>query len=159
MRFNDYTKFTGLDIRKNKEEIEDKELYKANLTSSEVREYGFGYFIRKDDGTICIDEYNGDRKELIVPDTIDGIKVSELSYICLNDKNLESLIILGDLRGLYCSCFYGCKNLKSICISGNLDYVSGGSLKGCDLLKEVQINSNCEIGYNAFPIGCEIKRS
>ena len=71
--------------------------------------------------------------------------------------NLESVVILGEIKGISERAFEGCKNLDQIEIenSKNLQNVDKTSFTGCDKLK-ISIISDLDV-LGAFDLGCKFR--
>lgn len=131
------------------------------------------------DGSITIDGYTGDTKNLTVPDEIDGHTVKYISKEAFaNDAVLKKIVIPDTVEAISDYAFSGCANLKTVEFSKNLKVIGMGaffsctSLKNaelpeglekidvsafenCKLLKDLKMPKTCnEIGTDAF-LGCE----
>ena len=86
----------------------------------EVKTSGdYEYYIL-DDGTACITKYNGNDEKVIVPEKLDGIRVTDIGY----------------------SAFYGCTNLKEITIPDSVENIGDNPFMGCKNLLNINISAN-----------------
>ena len=73
-----------------------------------------------DDGTVEISKYIGSDKEITIPDTIDGKKVTSISnYVFENCIGLESITIPENITNIEHMAFHYCTNLESINVDVN----------------------------------------
>lgn len=73
-----------------------------------------------DDGTVEISEYIGSDKEITIPDTIDGKKVTSIgNHVFENCIGLESITIPENITNIEHMAFHYCTNLESINVDVN----------------------------------------
>ncbi len=73
-----------------------------------------------DDGTVEISKYIGSDKEITIPDTIDGKKVTSIgNYVFEHCIGLESITIPENITNIENMAFDYCKNLESINVDVN----------------------------------------
>ena len=83
---------------------------------------GFSYKILSKDGTIEITKYKGKKKKLVIPDKIDGKKVTQIGeLILLGNKYVVSLEIPDSVKKIHENSFSFCKSLKSIKVGKNVE--------------------------------------
>ncbi len=106
------------------------------------------------DKECIITAYNGNSKVLEFPDTIEGLKVTEIDedFIDFGKKNnLEKIIISKYISEIPTDLFASCENLTKLVINSDDIYIGGSSFSGCKNLREVIINSdNSIIGASSF---------
>ncbi len=111
-------------------------------TPEPERQYSgkFGYIVL-DDGTISIEFYRGDPKELIIPDQLDGKKVTRIGddafTMCLSTINItipDSVTSIGN------DVFFGCKALKSINIPDSVTSIGRNPFQCCDRLTNIIVS-------------------
>ena len=123
-----------------------------------------------DDGRITA--YNGDKNNIIVPDTINGITPTAIEKNAFKECNLKSIILPNTVEILYESCFYkskelkhitgnnvtdidhyvfeGCSNLRDECMP-NLYGAGGSAFKDCTMLHNVDFENSVEyFWFNVF---------
>lgn len=123
---------------------------------------GYGknfYYDVCDHGTICLEKYNGNSKEVKIPSKIDGKKVSEISSIFKqNDydytNNVEKIYISDGITNIGDYSFRDCSKLTFITIPSSVHYIGVSAFKNCDGLTSITIPSSVAgIGDDAF-YGC-----
>ena len=111
----------------------------------------YGYIIL-DDGTVEIDICRSDPKELIVPDQLDGRKVTRIGdsafLIC---SKITSITIPDSVTSIGAGSFSGCRSLTSITIPDSVTSIGNEAFFGCISLTSITIpNSVTSIGVNPF---------
>lgn len=86
----------------------------------EVKTSGNYEYIVLGDETACIKKYNGEDEELIIPDKLDGIRITGIGdYAFLGKTNLKKITISDSVESIGINPFAQCKNLLNINISPN----------------------------------------
>jgi hypothetical protein len=110
-------------------------------------------------GGVYISQYLGSGGDLIIPSTIDGIKVIGIgsnSFINggVNYSEITSVTIPEGVTYIGNSAFSGCQNLSSINIPVTMKSIGDGAFNNCTNLKEINIPKNLtSIGSYVFE-GC-----
>jgi len=121
----------------------------------------FTYLINNDG--IVITRYNGDNKDLIIPETINGYDVIEIGNYAFSYRMLKTLTIpdsiskINDYSFLYSDiekvilpnsiseiglkAFYNCVKLEEIIISENVVSIKDGAFQNCISFNKIVINS------------------
>ena len=102
------------------------------------------YFYRfLEDGTYCITEYIGDEADVIIPDTIEGVPVTEISYYAFEAKYDVRSVKIPETVTLIGECaFMDCSSLEEINIPEAVTGIDRGAFVACTSLKEVTIPKN-----------------
>lgn len=137
----------------------------------------YSYEVLSND-TVSITNYNGSARDVIIPETIDGLTVKKIgygsfaevksivnvtipntvttidSYAFSKCSQLEQIVIPNSVVAINQNAFSGCTNLQSIDIPTSLISLSYGVFFGCKSLESVTIPNGIEtIGGMAFG-GC-----
>jgi len=137
-------------------------------------------YIQNSKGTITIRKYIGKRVIVVIPETISGIKVTEIAgfqEIYLNNNNnpptlkhitipntvtsicekafrnqtaLSSVVLSNSLSIIPTDMFYGCKSLNDVKIPSSITKINDGAFYECSLNEVVIPNSVTDIGSYAF---------
>ena len=102
---------------------EDIEKETESTTENEYIVSGEYSYSVLDDGTVCIQECTSQEKEITIPDTLDGYKVSELGRNIFGENSAETIVIPPSVE--YISAenpFVQCSSLKEIKINGDSEY-------------------------------------
>lgn len=108
-----------------------------------------------ENGTIEITSCDKSAVNVIVPEEIDGIKVTGIGYHAFSDcKNLTGITFPKSIEDIHSSAFYGCIGLKEITIPDGVKNIEGSAFADCKSLKNITIPESVEnIQANAFN-GC-----
>ncbi len=143
---------------------------------------GFVYCILED-GTASISGYISDESSVIIPDMLDGFKVTQIDDYALNDKKgiTEVTVSEGITRiegGAFMSCealtqiklpdtltelgeraFYGCSSLAEITLPDGISSIAGHTFHNCSSLSQVNLPEGItSIGEYAF-YNCDFLQS
>ncbi len=112
---------------------------------------GWSYEI-KDDGTAKIVGYSKEGGDLIIPNTVDRKKVTEIGdYSFKNKKGYQSLTVPETVEVIGRNAFEGCTGLRSIDIKSGVETIRSGAFNGCTGLRSVTIQNGVEtIESDAF---------
>lgn len=89
-------------------------------------DYDYSYEILND-GTLRLYQYEGTDTNIVVPDTIDGRKVTVLGnstfQYCTQASDIESVTLPDSLTTIEKNAFYNCEKLKSVTIPSNVSSI------------------------------------
>lgn len=89
-------------------------------------DYDYSYKILND-GTLRLYQYEGTDTNIVVPDTIDGRKVTVLGnstfQYCTQASDIESITLPDSLTTIEKNAFYNCEKLKSVTIPQNVSSI------------------------------------
>ncbi len=172
----------GEDYAANEEiSLDDGEAYIAEQSGEDVQvagaalTYGDYNYTVLDDGTVEITKYAGSDKEVVIPSTVNGKKVTSIGekafYFCESLTKVtipNSVTSIGEDAFFYCrslasvtipnsvisigdSAFYGCASITSITIPNSVASMDECAFYGCTGLKSITIpNSVTSIASTAF---------
>ena len=133
-----------------------------SLADSNIVEYavtGGNLYFDKSTGTIT--DCDTSVTEAIIPETIDGVKVTKIQgyiygnieknsafYLC---KQLKKIVLPDTVTDIGAKAFYNLSSLTSIVLSNSLKHLEYETFHGCTSLKTVVIPDGVTIiGYSAF---------
>jgi len=128
--------------------------------------YNYADTVFKDE--IIIKKYMGSEKDVIVPDYIEGLPVTELAgYSFSTSSNntysnqdclyIESVFLPDSVKKIGYEAFYGCENLKQIGMPEELETIGEAAFKNCTSLEEIDLSQGATwITSDAF-YGTKIK--
>ncbi len=122
---------------------------KSMYTSSTyeiVYDGGDNDFDVTDDGVIL--SYNGDKTNIIVPETVGGVTVSAIGDNVFNNSTLKNITLPYTVKRIGVSAFAN-SNLASITAKGVVD-VDNGAFEGCQSLVSVDMESVKTVGNRCF---------
>ena len=118
-----------------------------------------------DDGTAEITGYAGNSATCVIPDEIDGKKVTKIGENAFRDRTeLTSVTIPDGVTYIVDCAFFGCTSLETVTIPNSVINICSSAFYNCTSLKEVTIPASVTyIGDEAFGYysdidGSEIKK-
>ena len=111
----------------------------------------FVYKLLEDD-TAVIYLYRGKRRELIVPEWIEGHKVTGIWDRAFRDcRNLEEITLPKGVTRIGFEAFLRCENLERIILQEGLMEIDGKAFCDCCKLRDVSLPEGIKrIGYKSF---------
>ncbi|MDE7433438.1 MAG: leucine-rich repeat protein [Lachnospiraceae bacterium] len=111
----------------------------------------YTYQVRSD-GSIYIEEYKGTDSKVVIPESINGKKVTAIGVHAFAEcKTLEEVVIPDTVTEICAWSFADCSNLKKVKISNNAEYIGGSAFMYCSSLTGIEIpDSITEIYDYAF---------
>lgn len=99
---------------------------------------------------IILDKYVGDDPIVVIPDEIDGYKVSKFQRIFANNENIVAVRIGNNVTEISNGAFVNCTNLKYLVFGNSVESLGGGNFVNTNL-KEVILNEGLQtIGKNDY---------
>ena len=124
--------------------------------TSEEKEYTVGNSIYKykelEDGTIEISGYEGKDTEVVIPEEIDGKKVTSIGERAFAENDwIENVELSNSITKIESGAFDHCEYLSKIKLSNSLLSIKNWAFRHCQNLNEIEI-PNCvtDIGRYAF---------
>lgn len=108
------------------------------------------FFYTVSDNSVRIDEYVGGYLNIIIPDTIEGYPVTEISsYAFCDCAAITEIKIPEGVTSIGVNAFESCKSLDKITLPGSLNRVSCSAFDGCNNLKNIIFNTknSCDSGF------------
>ena len=104
------------------------------------------------DGTVEITGYAGNSATCVIPDEIDGKKVTKIGENAFRDRTeLTSVTIPDSVKYIFDRAFSNCTSLETVTIPNSVTDIYSGAFYNCTSLKEVTIPASVtDIGNMAF---------
>lgn len=107
-------------------------------TSSNITEgFLFQYDIYTDH--IVITRYAGEEKDIVIPDEIEGLPVTEISSLAFCSKIIRNVQIPDSVIVIESSAFFGCSSLESVTIGAGVEFIGECAFMNCVKLKTVNM--------------------
>ncbi|MBO5137955.1 MAG: leucine-rich repeat domain-containing protein [Spirochaetaceae bacterium] len=107
-------------------------------------------FKLSDDGTfIAITNYKGDAKNLVIPETIQGVPVASIGGFYYN-KKIKSVVIPSSVKVIRAEAFSECEALEKVTLPEGLLFIDGGAFSETALTSVTVPKSLLFIGRGAF---------
>lgn len=91
---------------------------------------GFSYEISAEDDTVTITGYSGKKKKLVIPDKIEGKKVTKIGEKAFSEnKYMVSVKVPDSVKTVALDAFYQCRKLKTIELGKNVQAIGVDELK------------------------------
>ncbi len=92
----------------------------------------FSYYIC-DDGTVAISAYNGDAKDVLIPEKIDGMAVTQIAdYAFYDDTITTSVKIPATVTYISSFAFCNCSELTAVYIPDSVTYINDSAFVYCN---------------------------
>lgn len=124
----------------------------AAESSETQKESGNYRYTVKTDGTVKITGFNGTKKYISIPQTIEGKKVTEIGQNAFrNNQNMVRLNIPENVTDIEDEAFANCNNLEKLTLPNTLKKIGNYAFSVCCKLKKLEIPQSVEeIGDGAF---------
>lgn len=101
------------------------------------------------DETVEITKYVGTEEEVVVPDSLDGRKITVIGDGAFNSyKKLTSIRLPQELTRIASGAFAYCKALKYITIPSKVTSIGGGAFFCCGSLEGLEVDENNKVYYS-----------
>ena len=123
-----------------------------NSTEDEEQVWGNWKYDFLPNGTITLTEYFGTDTDVIIPEEIDGITVSEIGVRLFSDHTeLKNVNLPSGIISIEAYAFYNCSSLNSITIPESVTNIGNSVFSGCSSLKNIQIPDGItELKFSIF---------
>lgn len=127
------------------------------IVANEITEYKYHL---NQNGSITLDDYRNDEMcYVVVPEEIDGYKVTEIAEGAFeNRKNILGVLLPDTITRIDKKAFFGCSNLKKIRFGSDISWIGAEAFAECSVLENLKIPSVLDyLGEYAFSL-CGVKR-
>ncbi|MGN1432958.1 MAG: Ig-like domain-containing protein [Ruminococcus sp.] len=132
-------------------------LKSTNSSSDLVSVNGFWKYRIIDDECAEITDYLGNNSSIVIPENIDGYKITKISAAAFfNRTGLTDISIPSTVEEIGWWAFYGCTGLKNIYLNEGLKTICYGAFMNCSELKSVSVPMSIDkIGADCFVYSCK----
>ncbi len=111
----------------------------------------FTYTLIDEYTKVKILSYIGDSMDVVIPDTIDGKKVTAIGDGVFRDKAITSVVFSKNLVTIGASAFYNCDALENVVIPDSVETIGNYAFYDCSALTSVEMGDGLQtIGESAF---------
>lgn len=137
---NTYTdeSITTTTPKKDKENITPSIMHKTSAQNDK-------YIYSMGEQGIVLEKYIGQDTEVITPQSIDGVTVTEIGKDCFaKNENITSVELSRSLKTVNTFAFYNCTNLKKLTIRNGVKTICGSAFADCSSLEIVVFPESVE---------------
>lgn len=106
------------------------------------------------EGEAEITGYSGKEKEVVIPEEIDGYKVTSIGEWALSEKTMEKVEIPNGVKTIGESAFAECKNLSEVKLPESLEQIVGGAFY-YTAVKQINLPDGIKKIYDNPFVSCE----
>ena len=96
---------------------------------------------------VTITGYKGNKKDVVIPEKIDGLDVTTIAKKAFHDVDIETVFLPKTIETVNRGSFYKCNNLSSIVFFDNILSFDKDSIAECPSFKHVRINAVLDMYY------------
>ena len=118
------------------------------------------FVYEEEENGITIIKYRGEDKETVIPDKINGTKVTAIGDRAFSGcKNLTDITLPESVTSIGNSAFYDCRSLKSITIPKGVSCIGWNTFMGCSSLTSITLPEGLETIQGQAFYGCRSLKS
>ncbi len=106
-------------------------------------------------GTLTIMSYKGKQKNVTIPSTINGKKVTDLGEAAFSGSSIEKVTVPNTFERIDLGAFSNCKSLKEVKLSEGLKTIDEGAFRACTSLNKINIPKSVEVIFDSAFFGCK----
>ena len=111
----------------------------------------FEYDLNDGSTGVIICKYKGQRKDVVIPSSIEDIPVVELDVRAFSGTDIVSVVIPNSVTDIGFYCFANCRYLQKALLPNTLTFLDLGVFQRCIALKNITLPESLEyIGIGAF---------
>lgn len=106
------------------------------------------------DGTVSIEEYTGNDENVVIPEKIDGKRVTVIGRNSFQFSNIISLTLPNGVTKIECCAFASCDSLKSINLPDSVTEIGEMAFMGCSSLISLNLPESITVISGCMFAGC-----
>ncbi|MCR5458102.1 MAG: leucine-rich repeat domain-containing protein [Clostridiales bacterium] len=103
--------------------------------------------IFNNNGEVSIFKYKGSSKDVVVPEKINGMKVTAIEQGAFTGSLIETVFLPKTIRDVSDGAFSSCSNLNTLVFFDSIETMSDRAFSGCKKLTNVRINAVMDMYY------------
>lgn len=124
--------------------------YKVEPTSPDFEEGEFGFY-RLNDNEVKVTVYNGNAKNIEIPETANGAKVTVVGANLFQASDIETVKIPDTVTEIQQHAFSSCQNLTEVNLPEGLKVIGENAFWNCRKLENIELPASLKkIGWYAF---------
>lgn len=124
--------------------------YRIEPTNPDFQENEFAFY-RLNDKEVKVTEYKGSAKDIVIPETANGAKVTVIEANLFQNSDINSVKIPASVTEIQKYAFSGCQNLKEIVIPEGVKTIGVNAFWNCRNLASIKLPSTLKtVDWNAF---------
>lgn len=124
--------------------------YKVEPTNPDFEEGDFGFY-RLNDNEVKVTVYNGKDKDIKIPETVNGSKITVVGANLFQATDVETVTIPEGITEIQKHAFSSCQNLKKVNFPSTLKVIGENAFWNCKNLENVELPSSLKkIEWYAF---------
>lgn len=117
----------------------------------------FMYDIYSDHAVIT--SYEGEAAEVVIPDELGGLPVTEIAERAFANKKITGVTIPDSIRAIQPAAFFMCASLETVTLGENVEYIGKEAFSGCEMLSTVNMGSKVRyMGDSCFAGDAMLKK-
>lgn len=89
--------------------------------------------------SIVIDAYNSEDKIVVIPESIDGIPVTQIGPEAFKGAHIKEVIFPENFESINYKAFQNCADLEKITLSPTISFLGAYAFEGCESLEEITL--------------------
>ena len=123
---------------------------KTNSEPNEGTDFKYDLILTGED-RVVITGYVGERGDLVIPDSIDGLPVREIAEGAFRGNGTITSVVLPPIRAVLNDTFRDCRNLVTVTLPDTLVFIGDSAFENCQSLLSIIIPNHVSyIGRSAF---------
>ncbi|MBR4237240.1 leucine-rich repeat protein [bacterium] len=141
---------------------DDPNLVLYVIWEKETNPNDFEYTYNKDDEnnniSVTLNKYIGSEKNIVIPTTINNLKVEYISSNCFTEKDIEKVVITKNIIEVSKNAFKDCTHLETIYLSDSVNRIWDESFINCTNLKNLRMIATLPPCYSDHIIAITARR-
>ena len=122
---------------------DNKEIKLYLIWEKETNPNDFSYTYNQDDEgksvSVTLTKYNGSEDTVVIPTTIDNLKVENISALCFENSEIKKVIITKEIKEVSKNAFKDCTKLETVYLSDSVNRIWDESFVNCANLKNLRM--------------------
>ncbi|MBQ2730198.1 MAG: leucine-rich repeat protein [Clostridia bacterium] len=108
-----------------------------SVTAENIDSDGFYFTFNEEEKTAELDYYNGNEKEVVIPETVNGYTVVRIDDSAFSGDVVTKVVIPNSVKEIGMHSFSNCTNLQEVVLSNSLEVIGEYAFYDCTALKKI----------------------